>query len=43
MGEEEPETKDGLGKDVKNSIGDDLSVDINVAGSISDTPDTRIG
>ena len=39
MGEEEPEAKDGLGKDVKDSIADDLGVNINVAGAISNTPD----
>ena len=40
MGEEEPEAEDGLGKNVENSIGDNLSVDVNVAGSVSNTPDT---
>lgn len=39
MGEEEPETKDGFGEDVEDSIGDDFGVDINVPGSVSDTPD----
>ena len=41
MGEEEPEAEDGLGKDIKDGISDDLSIDINIPGSISDTPDTR--
>ena len=39
MGEQEPETKDGLGEDIKDGIGDDLGVDVDVVGSISDTPD----
>lgn len=39
VGEEEPETKDGLGQDVQNSIGNDLSIDTDHAGTISDTPD----
>ncbi len=39
VGEKEPESEDWLCEDIKNSIGDDLSVDVDVAGSISDTPD----
>ena len=42
MGEEKPETEDGLGEDVKDGVGDDFAVDIDVTGSISDTPDTEI-
>lgn len=41
MGEEQPETEDGFGEDVENSIGDDFIVDVDVARSISDTPDAR--
>lgn len=39
MGEEKPKTEDGLGEDVEDSVGDDFAVDVDVAGSISDTPD----
>ena len=39
MSEKEPKTEDWLGENVENGIGDDLSVDVDVAGSISDTPD----
>ena len=41
VGEEKPGTEDGLGKDVKDGIGNDLLVNVHVAGAISDTPDTR--
>lgn len=41
MGEEEPETEDGLGKDVEDSVGDDFAVDVDVAGSVGDTPDAE--
>jgi hypothetical protein len=43
VGEEEPGTKDGLGEDVKDSVGDDLLVNGSVAGAVSDTPDTENG
>lgn len=39
MGEEEPEAEHWLSEDVKNGVGNDLSVDVDVAGSISNTPD----
>ncbi len=39
MGEEEPEPEDGFGKDIKDSVCDDLGVDVDVAGSISNAPD----
>ena len=40
MGEEEPEAKDGLGKDVKDSIRNNFGIDIDIARAISDTPNT---
>lgn len=40
VGNEEPDTEDGFGEDVKNSVSDDLGVDRNLAGSIGNTPDT---
>ncbi len=39
MGEEEPEPEDRLGKDIEDSVCDDLRVDVDVAGSISNAPD----
>lgn len=39
MGEEQPEAKDRLGKNVKDGIGNNFSVDGRNAGSISNTPD----
>ena len=42
VGEEEPETEDGLGEDVKNSVGNDLSVEANKAATVSNTPDAAL-
>lgn len=39
MGKQKPEAEDGLGEDVKDGVGHDLSIDIDVAGAISNTPD----
>jgi hypothetical protein len=39
MGEEKPEAKDWLGEDIKDSIGDDLSIKTNHASTVSNTPD----
>lgn len=39
MGKEEPESEDGFGKDIEDSVSDDLGVNVDVAGSISNTPD----
>lgn len=41
VGEEEPGTEDGLGEDVKDGVGDDLLVNIHVAGAVGNTPDTK--
>lgn len=41
VGKEEPKTEDWLGKNVKDGVGDDLSVNAGLAGAIGDTPDTR--
>lgn len=40
VAEKKPHAEDGLGKDVEDSVGNDLSVDGGLAGSIGDTPDT---
>ena len=40
MCEEKPEAEDWLSQDVKNGVGDNLGVDIDVAGSVGNTPDT---
>jgi hypothetical protein len=39
VGDQEPGTEDTLGKDVKDSVGDNLAVNTNDAGTISQTPD----
>jgi hypothetical protein len=39
MGEEEPEAKDWLGKDIENSVGNDLSVETNDTCTIGNSPD----
>ena len=41
MGEEEPESENGLGKDIEDSVCNDLGVNIGEARSISNTPNTR--
>ena len=38
MGEEEPESENGLGKNVEDSVSNDLGVNADVARSISNTP-----
>ncbi len=42
MGEEKPESENGLGKNIEDSISDNLGVNVYVAGSISDTPDATM-
>ena len=42
MGKEEPEAKDWLGEDVEDGVGHNLGVDVDVAGSVSDTPDAML-
>ena len=39
--EQEPETKDRLGKDIENGVTDNLGIDTDVPGAISDTPDAK--
>ena len=41
MGDEEPGTKDTLGKDVKDGIGNNLAINTNPARTICKTPDTN--
>ena len=38
MGEEKPESEDGLGEHIKDSIGNDFSIDVDFARTISNTP-----
>lgn len=40
MGEEEPEAKDGLGKNIEDSVGNNLRIHVDVTGAVSNTPDT---
>lgn len=39
MSKEEPEAKDGLGEDIEDGVGNDLSIDVDIARPISNTPD----
>lgn len=43
MGQQQPEAKDGLGKDIQDGVSNDLAVHIHLASAIGDTPDTTIG
>lgn len=38
--EKKPEAKDGLSEDIQDSVGDDFTIDVNVARPIRDTPNT---
>lgn len=40
MAEKKPETEDGLGQDVENSVGNDLSINGGLARTVGKTPDT---
>lgn len=40
MGEEEPETKDGLSEDIKDSVGNDFLVEIGNTTTIGNAPNT---
>lgn len=40
VGKYKPETKDRFGEHIKNSIGNDFGIDVDDAGTVSDTPDT---
>lgn len=37
--EQEPSAEDGLREDIEDGVGDDLLVDVHVAGAVGDTPD----
>jgi len=39
----QPGTKDGLGQNITDSVGDDFSVNGGVAGTVGDTPDDWVG
>lgn len=40
VGEEKPQTEDGLGEDVKDGVGNNLGVNRELARAIGDAPDT---
>jgi hypothetical protein len=40
MGDQEPGTEDTLGKNIQDSVGDDLAINANLAGTVCKTPDT---
>lgn len=42
MSKQEPETKDGLSKNIKNSISNDLRINTPLASTITDTPDNGV-
>ena len=42
MGNQEPGTEDTLGKNIQDSVGDNLAVNTDDAGTISKTPDTKV-
>lgn len=42
VGQEKPDTEDGLSQNVKNGVGNDLSVNGKVSGAVGNTPDTAI-
>lgn len=42
MSEEKPETKDSFREDVEDRVSDDLSVNVNVAGTVGNAPDARM-
>lgn len=37
---QKPDAEDGLSEDVEDCVSDDLATDVNMAATISDTPDT---
>ena len=41
MGEEKPKSEDGLGEDIEDGVGNDLSIDVDVARPISNAPNTK--
>lgn len=40
VGEQQPGTEDGLGKNVENGVGNDLTIDTNTASTVGEAPDT---
>jgi hypothetical protein len=40
VGEQQPSTEDGLSKNIKDGVGNDLAIDTNAAGTVSEAPDT---
>ena len=41
MSDDQPGTEDGLSKNIKDSVGNDLAIDTNLAGTVSEAPDTE--
>jgi hypothetical protein len=39
VGDDQPGTEDGLGKNIEDGVGDDLAIDTNTAGTVSEAPD----
>ena len=41
VSDDQPGTEDGLSKNIKDGIGNDLAIDTNLAGTVSEAPDTE--
>ena len=41
VSDDQPSTEDGLSKNIKDGIGNDLAIDTNLAGTVSEAPDTE--
>jgi hypothetical protein len=42
VSDQQPGTKDTLGQDIQDGVGNDLAIDTNPAGAIGKTPDTIV-
>lgn len=40
VGDDQPSTEDGLSKNIEDGVGDDLAINANTAGTVSEAPDT---
>jgi hypothetical protein len=40
VSDDQPSTEDGLSKNIKDSVGNDLAIDTDLAGTVSEAPNT---
>lgn len=40
VGDDQPSTENGLSKNIEDGVGDDLAINTNTAGTVSEAPDT---